>query len=76
VRGSWALGDDDADLVSRDEWPEAPLLDRKTLGKLRKDVEDAVSRAEKLSALTDRLLRELHDQRRTNPKFNRRRSDR
>ena len=76
VRGSWALGDDDAELVSRDAWPEAPLADRNTLGKLRKDVEDAVARAEKLSTLTDRLLRELHDRRRTNPQFNRRRSDR
>ena len=55
---------------------DAPVLDRKTLGRLRKDVEDAVARAEKLQAVTDKLLRELHDRRRTNPAFNRRRNDR
>ena len=75
VRGSWAV-DDDADVSSRDGWPDTPVLDRKTLGRLRKDVEDAVARAEKLRTRTDKLLRELHDRRRTNPRFNRRRGDR
>jgi hypothetical protein len=75
VRGSWAI-DDDADVVSRDGWPDTPVLDRATLARLRKDVEDAVARAEKLQALTDKLLRQLHERRRTNPAFNRRKGDR
>ena len=75
VRGSWAIDGED-DVTSRDGWPETPALDRAMLGTLRKQVEDAVSRAEKLQALTDKLLRELHERRRTNPAFNRRKSDR
>jgi hypothetical protein len=75
VRGSWAI-DDDAEVSSRDAWPDTPILDRSTLARLRKDVEDGVARAEKLQSITDRLLRELHDRRRTNPAFNRRRKDR
>jgi hypothetical protein len=75
VRGSWALPVD-VDSVSRDEWPDAPVIDRELLGRLRDDIEDAVARAEKLSALTNRLLRELHEKRRTHPGLNRRRGDR
>lgn len=75
VRGSWAEGFDD-ETVSRDLWHEAPLLDRAFLGKLREDIEDAVLRAEKLQKLTDRLLRKLHEDRRTNPGLNRRRGER
>ena len=75
VRGSWAL-DDEADFVSRDAWPETPVLDRDLLARLRKDVEDAVAKAEKLQAQTDKLLREMHERRRTNPSFNRRKGDR
>ena len=75
VRGSWAQ-EGDGDIVSRDGWPETPLLDRETLARYRKDVDDAVARAEKLQAHTDKLLRELHERRRTNPQFNRRRGDR
>jgi hypothetical protein len=75
VRGSWALPAD-ADSVSRDEWPDAPVVDRALLVRLRDDIEDAVARAEKLRALTDRLLRELHEKRRTHPGMNRRRGDR
>jgi hypothetical protein len=75
VRGSWAHGGDE-EIVSKDLWPEAPVLDRALLAKLRKDVEDAVSRAEKLQQLTDKLLRELHERRRKDPRLNRRRSDR
>jgi hypothetical protein len=75
VRGSWAI-DDESEFVSRDAWPETPVLDRELLGRLRKDVEDAVARAEKLQAHTDKLLRDLHDQRRTNPMFNRRKGER
>ena len=75
VRGSWAPAHPD-DTVRRDEWPDAPVVDRALLAALRKDIESAVVAAEKLHARTDKLLRELHDRRRTNPQFNRRRSDR
>ena len=75
VRGSWARGLE-FESVSRDLWPEAPLLDRAFLGRLRDDVEDAVARAEKLRDLTDKLLRKLHDMRRTTPGLNRRRGER
>jgi hypothetical protein len=75
VRGSWALPFD-IDTVSRDQWPDAPVLDRELLASLRDDIEAAVQRAEKLQALTDRLLRKLHEQRRSNPQFNRRRGER
>ena len=75
VRGSWAQAVD-GELVSRDAWPETPVMDRATLARFRKDVDDAVARAEKLQAVTDKLLRELHERRRTNPQFNRRRGDR
>jgi hypothetical protein len=69
VRGSWA-GHDES--VSRDSWPDAPILDRALLSRLRKDVEDGIARAEKLQQHTDKLLRKLHDMRRTNPRLNRR----
>jgi len=75
VRGSWALPVD-AESVSRDEWPDAPAISRELLGQLRDEIEDAVVRAEKLRAVTDRLLRELHEKRRTQPGLNRRRGDR
>ena len=75
VRGSWAIGGD-AELVSRDAWPETPVLDRGLLGRLRDDVEAAVRKAESLRDETDDLLRKLHEARRTNPRLNRRRSDR
>lgn len=75
VRGSWALGLDD-EQVSRGQWPDTPALDRTLLAKLRDEVEAAVARAEKLRDTTDELLRKLHEERRTNPRFNRRRSDR
>jgi hypothetical protein len=75
VRGSWALPRPD-DTVSKDRWPDAPELDRALLQSMRDDVEAAVKRAEKLREETDRLLRKLHDARRTNPRLNRRRSGR
>jgi hypothetical protein len=75
VRGSWAVGlEQETD--SRDLWPEAPLLDRALLARLRKDVEDAITRAERLQKVTDKVLRKLHDARRTNPRLNRRRGGR
>ena len=75
VRGSWANGSD-PDVVSRDGWPETPVLDRTFLNKMRDVVEAAVKQAEALRAETDDLLRKLHEARRTNPHLNRRRSDR
>ena len=75
VRGSWALSHAD-DTVSKDRWPDAPVIDRALLHSLREDVEAAVKRAEKLQDATNRLLRKLHDARRTNPRLNRRRPGR
>jgi hypothetical protein len=75
VRGSWALPVD-VETVARDQWPDAPVLDKDLLDALRDDIEDGVKHAEKLQAVTDKALRELHEQRRTNPRFNRRQSDR
>lgn len=72
VRGSWAISHAD-DTVSKDRWPDAPVIDRALLQSMRDDVEAAVKRAEKLRDETDRLLRKLHDARRTNPRLNRRR---
>lgn len=72
VRGSWALDHPD-ESVSRDVWPEAPVVDRALLTRLRREVEDAISSAEKLKEEIDRQLRQLHDARRTNPRLNRRR---
>ena len=74
VQGCWAI--DDPETVGRDGWPDAPALDRALLARLRKEVEDAIARAEKLQAQTDRFLRELHERRRTNPRFNRRKGER
>lgn len=75
VRGSWAVAEPD-ESVTRDTWPEAPVVDRQLLARLRRDVEQAVAAAEKLRDETDRLLRRLHEARRTDPRFNRRRGDR
>lgn len=72
VHGSWARGGD-YERVARDAWPEAPVIDRDLLARLRKDIEDAVARAEKLRDHTDALLRKLHEKRRTNPRLDRRR---
>ncbi len=71
VRGSWSLGLD-LESVSRDAWPETPAVSAALLAGLREDVEDAVERAEVLRSLTDKLLRRLHEHRRTNPRLNRR----
>ena len=78
VRGSWALpvDPDDVAIDSRDQWPDAPVLDRALLARLRDEIEEAVKRAEKLQAHTDKLLRQLHEQRRVNPRLNRRRGER
>jgi hypothetical protein len=75
VHGSWARPQD-AEIIRTGEWPDTPVLDRAFLAKLRKDVDDAVKRAESLQKLIDDLLRKLHELRRTNRKYDRRRSDR
>ena len=72
VRGSWALDHPD-ESVSRDVWPEAPVVDRALLTRMRREVEDAIHSAEKLKEEIDGQLRRLHDARRTNPRLNRRR---
>ena len=81
VRGSWALPavdvvPGDVETIARDQWPDTPIVDKALLEALREDIEDGVKQAEKLQAVTDKALRELHEARRTNPRFNRRRSDR
>ena len=75
VRGSWANGSD-VEVVSRDAWPETPVLDRTFLNRMRDVVEGAVKAADKLRTETDDLLRKLHEARRTDPRLNRRRGDR
>lgn len=71
VRGSWSRGAD-LEATRQDAWPETPRADAAYMGRLRDDVEDAVARAEKLRDTTDRLLRKLHEQRRKDPRLNRR----
>ena len=65
VRSPWDPG------PGGDQQPEAQPLDEKFLAKRRKEVDDAVKAAEKLHALTDRLLRESHAKR-ARPGFDRR----
>jgi len=71
VRGSWSRGAD-LEATSQDAWPETPRADAAYMGRLRDEVEGAVARAEKLRDTTDRLLRKLHEQRRKDPRLNRR----
>ena len=52
--------------------PESQPVDAKMLAAKRRDVEDAISSAEKLRALTDKLLRDSHAKR-SRPGFDRRR---
>ena len=53
--------------------PEAQVVDAKFLAAKRKEVDDAVKAAEKLRALTDKLLRDSHEQR-ARPGFDRRKA--
>ena len=57
VRSPWDPG------PGGDLQPEAQLLDAKFLSVKRKDVDDAVKAAEKLRALTDKLLLDSHERR-------------
>src|SRR5205085_10737619 len=52
--------------------PESQPVDAKILAAKRRDVEDAISSAEKLRALTDKLLRDSHAKR-SRPGLDRRR---
>ena len=56
-----------------EEQPEAQVLDGKFLARRRKAVDDAVKSAEKLQGVTNKLLRTLHEGRRSRPVLNRRR---
>jgi hypothetical protein len=55
--------------------PEAQVLDAKFLAAKRKEIDDAVKSAEKLRALTDKLLLESHEKR-AHPGFDRRKARR
>jgi hypothetical protein len=54
-----------------DTQPESQALDSRYLAARKKEIEEAVAAAEKLRALTDRLLRNLHAKRKTGvrPRF-------
>jgi hypothetical protein len=56
--------------------PEAQRVDRKFLASRRKDVDDAIRGAEKLQAVSNKLLRKMHELRRKRPGFNRRKAPR
>lgn len=53
--------------------PEAQVVDRRFLAARRKEVEDAIRSAERLRAVTDKLLRALHRMRSKRPTLDRRR---
>src|SRR5471030_2289627 len=57
VRSPWDPG------PGGDTQPEDQALDARHLARKRKDVEDAIQRAEKLRAVTDKQLRVLHHSR-------------
>lgn len=67
--GPWASSHEAAKAIAA----EGVRVDGSFLARRRREIEDAVERAEKLQALTDRLLRELHEKRRKDRRFNRRR---
>lgn len=66
--GPWASSHEAAKAIAA----EGARVDATFLARRRGEIEDAVERAEKLQALTDRLLRELHERRRQDRRFNRR----
>lgn len=69
VRSPWDPG------PGGDLQPEAQVVDAKFLAGKRKEVDDAVKAAEKLRALTDKLLLDSHE-RRARPGFDRRKGRR
>jgi hypothetical protein len=66
--GPWASSHEAAKALA----VEGAQVDRAFLAKRRREIEDAITRAEKLQAATDRLLRELHERRRSDRRLNRR----
>jgi len=52
--------------------PETEVVDGAFMERCRKNVDAAVDLAEKLRAMTDDLLRQLHERRRTLPRLDRR----
>ncbi len=75
VHGSWARPAE-VDVIRTGEWPDTPVLDRNYLANARKVIDDAVKQAEALLVTVDTLLRQLHELRRSNRKYDRRKSDR
>ncbi len=66
--GPWASSHEAAKAIAA----EGVKVDRAFLAKRRREIEEAIARAEKLQAATDRMLRQLHERRRVSPRFNRR----
>jgi hypothetical protein len=66
VRSPWDPG------PGGDVQPEAQVMDAKFMAAKRKEVDDAVKSAEKLRALTDKMLRDSHARRAQRPGFDRR----
>ena len=66
--GPWASSHEAAKAIAI----EGAKVDRAFLARRRREIEDAIARAERLQAATDRLLRELHEKRRNDRRFNRR----
>jgi hypothetical protein len=66
--GPWASSHEAAKAIAA----EGARVDGAFLARRRREIEDAIARAEKLQALADRLLRELHEKRRNDRRFNRR----
>lgn len=56
--------------------PETQKVNRKFLASRRKEVDDAIRAAEKLQSVANKLLRKMHELRRSRPGFNRRKSPR
>lgn len=56
--------------------PESQKVSRKFLATRRKEVDDAIRAAEKLQTVANKLLRKMHELRRSRPGYNRRKSPR
>lgn len=67
-QGPWASSHEAAKAIAI----EGAKVDAGFLAKRRREIEEAVTRAERLREITDKLLRELHERRRSDRKFNRR----
>lgn len=56
--------------------PESQKVNRKFLASRRKEVDDAIRAAEKLQTVANKLLRKMHELRRSRPGYNRRKAPR